>query len=134
MTITYETLLDEAYDRDLMVKEKPLQGTDGLQCGNRIAIRSDIERSNKKKCVLAEEIGHYMTSVGNIINQSDLDNARQEHRARVWAYHKLLSIDMIIDAAKEGYTEVYEIAEYLDIDEEFLRDYLMYQGILDMSM
>ena len=41
----YETLLDEAYEKGLVVKEKPLRAHDGRIKGNRIAIRSSIETS-----------------------------------------------------------------------------------------
>ena len=37
-------------------------------------------------------------------------------------------------AAFEGNTELWDMAEYLDVDEEFLRDYLIYQGILDIYL
>lgn len=132
--MTYETLLDEAIGAGLDVREKSLQSADGLQVGRRIAIRKDIETSSRKMCVLAEEIGHYMTSAGNILDQSDLNNAKQERRARVWAFNRIIPIERIIDAASKGYTQVYEMAEYLDVDEEFLRDGLAYHGILDISL
>ncbi len=134
MELTYETLLDEALDAGLDVKEKKLQSVDGLQVGTRIAIRKDIEMSNKKMCVLAEEIGHYMTSAGNILDQSDLNNAKQERRARVWAFNRVIPVERIIEAASKGYTQVYEMAEYLDVDEEFLREGLTYHRILDISL
>ncbi len=132
--MTYEQLLDEAFVEGLIVKEKPLQSGDGRIKGTRIAIRKDIETSNKKMCVLAEEIGHYMTSTGNILDQSDLNNAKQERRARVWAFNRVIPVERIIEAASKGYTQVYEMAEYLDVDEEFLREGLAYHGILDISL
>ena len=60
-----------------------------------------------------------------------MDNAKQELRARKWAYNKLLSLDMIIDAVSKGHAEIYDMADYLGVDEEFLRDFLAYQGFLD---
>lgn len=132
--MTYDLLLDEAIDNGLTVKEKSLQGSDGRICDCKIAIRKDIETSRRKMCVLAEELGHYHTTVGNIIEQTNLNNAKQEQKARVWAYKKLLSVDQIIDAASKGYTETWDMAEYLDVDEQFLKDFLIYQGILDISL
>ena len=72
---------------------------------------------------MAEEIGHDKTSVGNILEQRNLNNAKQEHKAHVWAYNRLLSVDQIIDAASKGYTETWDMAEYLDVDEQFLKDF-----------
>ena len=131
--MTYEDLLDEALVDGLVVKEKPLVAYDGLISGDRIAIRKDMTTA-KKACVLAEELGHYYTTVGNILDQSNLENQRQEFRARIWAYEKILSIEKILDAASHGYTEPHDIAEYLDVDEEFLKEYLTWQGILDISI
>lgn len=131
--MTYEDLLDEALVDGLVVKEKPLVAYDGLISGDRIAIRKDMTTA-KKACVLAEELGHYYTTVGNILDQSNLENQKQEFKARVWAYEKILSIEKILDAAAQGYTAPHDIAEFLDVDEEFLKEYLAWQGILDISI
>lgn len=132
--MTYDLLLDEAIDNGLIVKEKSLQGSDGRICDCKIAIKKDIDTSSRKMCVLAEELGHYYTTVGNILEQRNLNNAKQEQKARVWAYKKLLSVDKVIEAASKGYTTIWEMAEYLDVDEEFLKEYLTWQGILDISL
>lgn len=84
----------------------------------------------QKVCILAEEIGHDRTSYGDILDQKDIKSKQQEHRARVWAYHKILSIDKIEDARKHGCTEIYEIAEYLGVCESFLIESLKYYGII----
>ena len=129
----YDELLDEATSDGLIVKEKPLVVYDGLIFGAKIAIKKDMTTA-KKACVLAEELGHFHTTVGNILDQSNLDNQKQEFKARVWAYEKILSIDKILEAASKGHTEPHTMAEYLDVDEEFLREYLAWQGILDISL
>ena len=54
----------------MTVKEKPLSESDGLIKGNRIAIRKDIPTQTEKACVLAEELGHYYTSSGDIMDQN----------------------------------------------------------------
>ena len=131
--MTYEDLLDEALVDGLLVKEKPLVAYDGLIFGDKIAIKKDMTTA-KKACVLAEELGHYHTTVGNILDQSNIDNQKQEFRARIWAFEKILSIDKILEAASKGHTEPHTMAEYLDVDEEFLREYLAWQGILDISL
>ena len=38
----------------------------------------------EKASVLAEELGHYYTTVGNILDQEDAGNRKQEHKARTW--------------------------------------------------
>ena len=130
--MNYEALLDEAYENGLIVKEKPLKYKDGRIKGNKIAIRESIETTKAKACILAEELGHYYTTVGDILDQTVTENRRQEHVARKWAYEKILPIENILFALQDGYTEIWDMAEYLEVDEEFLRDALKYYGILDI--
>lgn len=88
----YEALLDEAYQSGLSVKEKPLKYNNGRIKGSRIAIRKDIDTTTEKACVLAEEMGHHYTSVGNILDMSDARNRKQERQARMWAYNRLIGL------------------------------------------
>lgn len=124
--MNYELLLDEAYQNGLIVKEKPLKYNDGRIKGNRIAIRKSIETSTRRACVLAEELGHHHTTVGNILDQSDIGNRKQERKARAWAYEKMLPLSSIRQAFIVGCREPWEMAEYLDVDERFLREALQY--------
>lgn len=128
----YDILIDEALKKGLCVREQTLKYNDGRIKGNRIAIRKDIDTSRKKACVLAEELGHHATSAGDILNQNDANNRRQERAARKWAYEKIVPIENIRFALKDGHTEVWDMAEYLDVDEEFLREALKHYGILDI--
>lgn len=123
--LNYENLLIEADKNNLITKEKPLRANKGRIKGNRIAIKSDMLEV-EKKCVLAEELGHYYTTIGNIMDQSNTSNRKQERRARIWAYHKLLSLNDLIDSYKEGCQNRYEIAEHLEVTEEFLQECLDY--------
>jgi len=116
----YEDLLKEAEHLNIIIKEKRLRLRDGLCCGNRIAINRDLETLKQKNCTLAEEIGHFKTSSGYILNQSKLDSRKQEKLARNWAYEKLANIDFVIDAYEKGIRDEYELAEHLNITVEFL--------------
>ena len=129
---TYEDLLNEAYKEGITVKEKPLKYNDVRIKGNKIAIRKSIETDKEKACILAEELGHYYTTVGDILDQNDSNNRRQELIARKWAYEKILPIENILFAVQDGHTEIWDMAEYLDVDEKFLRDALKCYGILDI--
>ena len=120
--MNYEALLDEAYEEGLIVKEKPLQYNNGRIKGNRIAIRKDIETSIEKADVLAEELGHHYTSVGNILDLSIAQNRKQERQARLWAYNKRIGLYGLIRAYEHGCSSRYEIAEFLEVTEEFLED------------
>ena len=119
--MTYESLLVDADCQGLIVKEKPLKYNNGRIKGNRIAIRKDIETTTEKSCVLAEELGHHYTSVGNILDMSVVENRKQEQQARLWAYDKMIGLPGIIKAYKARRIESpIEMANYLDVTEEFL--------------
>ena len=121
--MNYETLLEEADSQFLVVKEKPLRAHNGRIKGNRIAIKKDIP-TIQKACVLAEELGHHYTTVGNILDQSKTENRKQERRARLWAYKRAFDLVDLVSAYKHGCRNRYEIAEYLEVTESFLQEAL----------
>lgn len=118
----YEALLDEACNMGLTVKEKPLKYNNGRIKGKRIAIRQDIDTEKEKACVLAEELGHYYTSVGNILDMTVPANRKQERQARLWAYNKLIGLTGLIRAYEHGCKSRYEIADYLEVTEGYLEE------------
>lgn len=123
--MNYETLLKEADSLGLVVKEKPLQYNNGRIKGNRIAIRKGMTET-EKACVLAEELGHHYTAVGDILDQSSVENRKQEMRGRILAYNKLVGLRGIIDAYLHHCQNLSDTAEYLEVTEEFLTDSITY--------
>ena len=107
--MNYEELLNECADENLVIKEKPLQSSNGRIYNNRIAIRHDMNTVDKT-CTLAEELGHYYTTTGDILDQTNVANRKQEHRARMWAYEKLLPLQLFILAFKHGCRSIHETA------------------------
>ena len=122
--MTYERLLIEAEKKDLKVLEKPLWHSDGRILGNRIAIRNTIDTTKEKACALAEEIGHHETTVGDILDQTNSWNRKQERQARVEAYNTTIGLIGIIEAFENDCRNKYEMAEYLDVTESFLTEAL----------
>lgn len=119
--MTYEELLSVAEEVHLIVKEKDLQAYDGRIKGRRVAIRKSIPAQNMKACVLAEELGHYYTSTGNILDDS-VNARKQERHARAWAFDQQIGLSGLIRANTAGCRTSHEAAEYLDVPESFLRD------------
>lgn len=122
--MTYEELLMNADTEGLIVKEKPLLENDGRIKGTRIAIRKNIPTRKEKACILAEELGHHYTTVGNILDQSSISNRKQELRARMWAYNKQIGLLGIVKSYEYGCQSKHEMAEYLEVTEEFLSEAL----------
>lgn len=125
----YEELLNDANKSNIVVTDQfDLSGTriKGLYCDGTIALNRDMYIESEKTCVLAEELGHHYTTVGDIMDQTDVSNRKQERRARIWAYHKLLSLNDLIDSYKCGCRNRFEIAEHLEVTEEFLMECILY--------
>lgn len=120
--MTYEQLLTVADQEGLLVKEHSLINHDGLISGRRIAIRRNIETQAGKSCVLAEEIGHHCTSSGDILDQTDIMHRKQEYRARFYGYNLKIGLTGLIRAYEAGCRNLYEMAEFLDATEEYLRE------------
>nr|WP_296158238.1 ImmA/IrrE family metallo-endopeptidase [uncultured Blautia sp.] len=94
----------------------------GLYCNGVIAVNKDIETQAQKSCVLAEEIGHHCTSSGDILDQTDIMNRKQEYRARLYGYNLKIGLTGLIRAYEAGCRNLFEMAEFLDCTEEYLRE------------
>ena len=120
----YEELLMEADQQNIIVREKPLEESDGRIKGNRIAIRRGIHTAAERADVLAEELGHYYTTVGRIVEQGTDTARKQERAARMWAYDKRIGLSGIIQGFRQHCHSRYELAECLGVTEEFLQEAL----------
>lgn len=127
MLMTFEDLLQEVEKEGIDFYENNCIGKlKGLYVDNTITLNSCLETEAEKKCVLAEELGHHFTSYGNIMDLSKIENRKQERRARAWAYDRLIGITGLINAYKHGCRNRYEIAEYLNVSEQFLEEAITY--------
>ena len=89
----YEKLLHDASMIGLEVKEIQFESdAKGLCKGQKIGIRKDLSDA-EKACVLAEEIGHYYTTVGNILNQKNTENRKKllHSRSSFFSYNSFSS-------------------------------------------
>ncbi|MFD0675166.1 ImmA/IrrE family metallo-endopeptidase [Cohnella sp. GCM10027633] len=121
----YESLLQEARHRKVDVHEVPLlPATKGLYADQTVWINRSLPTTDEKACILAEELGHYYTSTGNILDQSDVRNRKQERRARQWAHERLVPLGRIVDAYHARVKGQHEIAEFLGVTEPFLQSAL----------
>ena len=123
----YEELLEIASQENVKVYEKyDLSGTrlKGLYCDGVIALDKDIETQTERACVLAEELGHHYTTVGDITDLTAMNNQKQELKARLTAYNDCIGLLGIIRAYKARRTEPEEMAEFLDVTPKFLQDAL----------
>jgi hypothetical protein len=120
--LTYEELQFE-YE-ELLVVEMDLnnvKGLKGLYLDGCVAIEKTLTNT-EKGCILAEEIGHHLTTVGDILDHEDTSHRKQEKKARMVAFDMQVGLRGIIDAYESGCTSLYMTADYLDVTEEFLKE------------
>lgn len=119
--MTYGKLQKEAAQKGIDIYEESMKPTvKGLYGDKTIWINKGIPTNTEKACILAEELGHFHTTDGDIIDQSNLSNRKQEQHARQWAYEKLVPLSSIVQAHEAGIGNRYELAEFLGVTEEFL--------------
>lgn len=123
-----ELLENEAAKEELHITDYSFTSNriKGLYCDGTVALSKELKTSSEKICVLAEELGHYHTTIGDIISQSTVSDRKQELRARAWAYNKLIGLSGIVDSYKHGCFSLNDTAEYLDVTEEFLLEAIQY--------
>lgn len=120
--MTYEELMKSD---DVSISEIDMSAVPslkGLYYAGSIGIDKNLKTTKEKACVLAEELGHHYTSVGNIIDMDSSSNRKQERQARLWAYNKQIGLKGLVRAYEHGCTASHEIAEYLDATEEALQE------------
>lgn len=123
----YELLLKTAEENNIEIVEKKFKSNaKGLLKGSKIAINENIPTIMEKTCILSEELGHYYTTVGNILDVHNTDNYKQELKGRIWAYNRQIGLSGLIGAHEHGCKSRYEIAEYLEVTEEFLENAIIY--------
>lgn len=121
----YEKLLIKAEKEGVEVIEVDL--CTKKKCGkylsndkeNIIIINSNMTDIEKHE-ILAEELGHHHTTHGNITNLDDIRNKKLELIARRDGYKILVEPIDIVDAMRQGASNIYELAEYVNVSTDTL--------------
>lgn len=119
----YEDLLLECDQNGLVVKEKPLSSSDGRIQDKTIAIRKNLPLV-KKACVLAEELGHYYTASGDVLDQTTVSGIKKERIGRIHAYNRMVGPAGIVAAYEHRCMTLVDMADFLSVTEEFLLEAL----------
>ena len=120
--MSYEKLQTQYPHIHIVEKNLP-KGLSGLYYDQQIEINKSKSMS-EKHCILAEELGHYETTVGDITDLDVIHNRKLEHVARRWGYEKIVSFDHLIECYQLGYTTAEEICLHLEITSDYLQEAL----------
>ena len=120
-----ELLEQEISDVGIHVVDKAVEGYKGLlvrKDGLSYVFVDPKASRRSRSAILAEEYGHFKTSVGDTVRGSDdVRIRRAEERAMRAAVDMLVRPEDVIQAIRSGVRNWFELAEALDQPESFLR-------------
>ena len=124
----YERLLSKIY-LEVPVIESDLTtlNDDAFFYRGVIYIEKKLENLRKRE-LLYEEYAHSKYTVGDIGNQNDPHNRKEEYLARAKGMLMAVTLDDILSSYKNGYKEYWEVAEYLGFSPEYL-----YQAVQEIK-
>lgn len=80
-----------------------------------------LESAQQERIVLAHEMGHCQTgSFYNEYSKYDI-RKRHENKADKWSIVHLVPEDELMEAVSAGFTESWQLAEYFDVSEDYIR-------------
>ena len=87
---------------------------------------SKIETETDERVHLSHELGHCVT--GSFYNRYAKMDIRQKHenRADKWAIRKLIPVEKLDTAVAEGHTELWDLADYFGVTEDFIKKAVCY--------
>ena len=97
----------------------------GFYINGKIYINSNLSETRKAE-VLYEELAHHKLTYGNILDQSEWINRKFENYARRHGYEAALPLRIIVEAHHYGVSNLYELADYVQLSEEHVLEILEY--------
>ena len=121
-----EELYETADENSIDIYYYPLCHMVSVSMPNVVAIDVDnIDTIAEEKECLAHELGHCMT--GSFYTIDTLETrGRMEARANRWAVKKLLPFSELNEAVISGIYETWDLAEYFELPESFIKTALDY--------
>lgn len=95
----------------------------GFYINGKIYINSNLSETRKAE-VLYEELAHHKLTYGNILDQSKWINRKFENYAKRHGYEAALPLRIIVEAHHYGVSNLYELAEYVQLSEEHVLEIL----------
>lgn len=120
--LTEREKIDIFHDNKMKNKAKIIKYNGTSILLNNKKIKSETER----KCLLAEELGHYYYDAYYTLNSNQTFIDKQEYRAKKWKCLTCISKKSLLDCFSRGITNIYDIATELQVEPnmvQFAYDY-----------
>lgn len=95
----------------------------GVWLGDLILIKRNLSDTRKAE-ILFEELSHNKLTYGDIADQSKWINRKFENYARRHGYESALPLRIIVEAHHYGVSNLYELAEYVQLSEKYVLEIL----------
>jgi len=95
-----------------------------IEMGNRYAVFIDfrnIESSADELVTVAHEVGHIETGATHTVSSPYDLIEKHEYKANKYAVQRVIPREDFLAALSSGYTEIWSLAEYFNVTEEFMR-------------
>lgn len=92
---------------------------DGLLVDKTIYLRDDLH-PHEKNAILGEEIGHFFTTSGRVTDYRDMYQFKNEVKGRRAGFEMTMPLEKLIECCELGLKNVYEVAEHLELPEEYI--------------
>ncbi|PTI24586.1 toxin [Staphylococcus warneri] len=121
----YEQLLTENEHIKIRDTHSLPDGYSGFYKDGIILIDKNLSETRKAE-VLYEELAHHKLTYGNILDQSKWINRKFENYAKRHGYEAALPLRIIVEAHHYGVSNLYELAQYVQLSEEHVLEILEY--------
>ncbi|MCE4983386.1 ImmA/IrrE family metallo-endopeptidase [Staphylococcus epidermidis] len=119
----YEELLTKNEHIKIKDTHSLPNGYSGFYKDGIILIDKNLSETRKAE-VLYEELAHHKLTYGNILDQSKDINRKFENYARRYGYEAALPLHIIVEAYHYGVSNLYELAEYVQLSEGYIAEIL----------
>lgn len=127
-----EQLIKTAQDNDILIVDMRMNGRQGAmsQCTDGMCIIAidphKVKSIADRKEKTVHELGHCMTGAFYDASCPVIPRGRCEHRATAWSVCYTFSRQTIVKAIRSGLTEIWQLADYFNVTEHFMKDALKY--------
>ncbi|PTI20923.1 ImmA/IrrE family metallo-endopeptidase [Staphylococcus warneri] len=119
----YEDLLVEHDYIEVRETDVVPNNLPGVWLGDLILIKRNLSDTRKAE-ILLEELSHNKLTYGDIRDQSQFNNRKFENYARRHGYEAALPLRIIVEAHHYGVSNLYELAEYVQLSEKHVLEIL----------
>lgn len=92
-----------------------------------VGVNPDVFTSKRaEKVVIAHELAHVVTGSLYSIDCNSIERIKKEAKAEKWTVEKLVPLEKLKTAVKNGHCDVYSLAEYFEVTEDFMFKALLY--------